>query len=394
MKKTFAALIVLLLFLQFSCSRSEEPRGIKSEVINGIKHVYNSSAPLKGIITLQLEKIMQIDSNDVKPGRASFSSIQYDKDGNIYLGDSSNIRIYKFSKDGKLMLSFLRKGGGPGEFQSLPKFTILDSGIWVISPRERKIARFDKKGQFMEERKLTKTGHGYTLVEIVDEDRFVGNYDHYEGIGTDKEKQRIRVCQLLSKEEKPLVSFYQAENVGYTEVNSEVFRSAFVMPIISPLIFYRYNHQNQTMYLSLSTKYEIFHKDLQANTKLVIHREYQRKALSDADKDEIAAFFRGSPPQVKKAIKKALPGTFCVIANFQFLPRGHLAVSRYTGVSSIEIDIFDSEGRFIYMVKSSDVVPDLRGLRFFEKGVAKVEDIDDRDVYVAYRITNLPGIFD
>jgi len=375
MKKTFAALIVLLLFLQFSCSRSEEPGGIKSEVINGIKHVYNSSAPLKGIITLQLEKIMQIDSNDVKPGRASFSSIQYDKDGNIYLGDSSNIRIYKFSKDGKLMLSFLRKGGGPGEFQSLPKFTILDSGIWVISPRERKIARFDKKGQFMEERKLTKTGHGYTLVEIVDEDRFVGNYDHYEGIGTDKEKQRIRVCQLLSKEEKPLVSFYQAENVGYTEVNSEVFRSAFVMPIISPLIFYRYNHQNQTMYLSLST-------------------EYQRKALSDADKDEIAAFFRGSPPQVKKAIKKALPGTFCVIANFQFLPRGHLAVSRYTGVSSIEIDIFDSEGRFIYMVKSSDVVPDLRGLRFFEKGVAKVEDIDDRDVYVAYRITNLPGIFD
>ncbi|UCH96389.1 MAG: 6-bladed beta-propeller [Candidatus Aminicenantes bacterium] len=394
MKKTLAVLIVLLLFLQFSCSRSEEPEGIKSEVINGIKHVYNSSAPLKGIMTLQLEKIIQIDSNDVKPGRASFSSIQYDKDGNIYLGDSSNIKIYKFSKDGKLMLSFLRKGAGPGEFQSLPYFVILDSGIWVISSRERKIAWFDKKGQLLEERKLTKTGHGYTYVEIVDEDRFIGNYDHYEETGTGKEKRRIRVCQLLGKEETPLVLFYQAENVGYTEVKSEVISSAFVLPIVSPLIRHSYNHQNQTMYLSLSTKYEIFHKDLQAKTKLVIHREHQHKALMDADKDEIAALFKGSPPQVKQAIKKALPVSFCVIANFQFLPRGHLAVSRFTGVSSIEIDIFDSEGRFIYTVKSSDVVPDLRELRFFKKGVAQVEDIDDRDVYVAYRVTNLPGIFD
>lgn len=39
MKKIFAALMVLLLFLQFSCSKSEEPEGIKSEVINGIKQI-------------------------------------------------------------------------------------------------------------------------------------------------------------------------------------------------------------------------------------------------------------------------------------------------------------------------------------------------------------------
>lgn len=394
MGKIFTVLMVFLLFMQFSCSRSEEPEHLKSQVINGIKHVYNSSAPLKGVITLQLEKMKQIDSNDVNAEGASFSFFKYDKEGNIYIGDRNKIKIYKFSKDGKLLSGFLGKGAGPGEFQSMPYFFLLDNGIWVINDVERKIARFDEKGQLLEERKLTKAGHGYSYIEIVDENRFIGNYDRFEETGTGKEKQRIRVCQLLDKEEKPLVSFYKAENVGYTEVKSEVINSAFILPVISPLIRHRYNHQDQTIWLALSTQYEIFHKDLQANTKLVIHREYQRKALSDEDKDEIAALFKGSPPQVKEAIKKALPGFFCMIAGFQILPRGHLAVYRFTGVSSREIDIFDSEGRFIYTVKSSEAVPDPGKLSFFKQGAAQIEDIDDRDVYVAYRVSNLPGIFD
>ena len=53
--KTLALVLGICLLLFFSCSGTDDLPEIKSEIINGTKNVFNSFAPLKGQIVLNLE---------------------------------------------------------------------------------------------------------------------------------------------------------------------------------------------------------------------------------------------------------------------------------------------------------------------------------------------------
>lgn len=394
-KKRYTVLSILLLTLLLclpGCSGSRQTDGFKSEVIDGVTHVYNSSVPLKGTVTLEVEEVLRIDSGSVNDGNSSFGRFIYDDEGNVYIGDPKNVRIYKFDKKGKLLLTLLQKGEGPGEFPSLPSFSLLGNDIWAVHTRHRKMARFDGSGNLMEERKLTKAGHGYSFVEIVDENRFVANYDRYEGEG--KEKTRIHVFGMMDKDENTLTSLYEAPGIGYTEVKSEHVNTAFILPVISPVLLHHYDHGNKTIHLVLTSNYEIFIKDLDGHTRRVIHREHLPIMMTPAIRDEIMGLpmFKGGHPLLLKAVRDCLPQKLSVIQRFRFLGGGALAVYRFTGLSSSEIDIFDGDGRFIYTIKSSPRFPDPGKLNFCKGGFGVIGRSDEADVYTFYRVANLPGV--
>ena len=62
-----------------------------------------------------------------------------------------------------------------------------------------------------------------------------------------------------------------------------------------------------------------------------------------------------------------------------------------------ELDIFDKDGQFVYTVKPSNDIPDLKSCIFFKNRVGSVRsegiDTENRDVYREFRIKNLPEIF-
>jgi DNA-binding beta-propeller fold protein YncE len=67
-------------------------------------------------------------------------------------GDDTNARIVKFSKDGKFLLAWGRKGAGPGEFDT-PHGLAMDSAgrVFVADRMNNRIQIFDQNGKFLAE---------------------------------------------------------------------------------------------------------------------------------------------------------------------------------------------------------------------------------------------------
>jgi len=71
--------------------------------------------------------------------------------GDFYVADGyGNSRVVKFSRDGRYLLEWGKKGAGPGEF-ALPHAVVLDArGRVYVSDREnRRIQIFDSNGKFL-----------------------------------------------------------------------------------------------------------------------------------------------------------------------------------------------------------------------------------------------------
>jgi DNA-binding beta-propeller fold protein YncE len=77
-------------------------------------------------------------------------------DGTIFVADGhggdSNARIVKFSKDGKFIKSWGKKGTGPGEFGELHAMAIDPKGrLYVADRSNKRIQVFDQEGNFIDQ---------------------------------------------------------------------------------------------------------------------------------------------------------------------------------------------------------------------------------------------------
>jgi len=87
------------------------------------------------------------------------------------------------------------------------------------------------------------------------------------------------------------------------------------------------------------------------------------------------------------------PDTLVSIKQLKILPGGYLAVYRISGPKVIEIDVFDNEGKYLYVLKPPAGIS-LENAEFYDFGFATMEMTEDEfQVYVEYKITNLPDIF-
>jgi glucose/arabinose dehydrogenase len=66
-------------------------------------------------------------------------------------GGNSNARIVKFSKDGKFIKTWARKGSGPGEFDTHPITIDAQGRIFVGDRSNNRVQIFDQEGNFLAE---------------------------------------------------------------------------------------------------------------------------------------------------------------------------------------------------------------------------------------------------
>lgn len=404
MKKIIITLVLILIFL-ISCKNKEKKiEEIRTEVLNGVTHVYNPAVPQKGVLELDVEKTFQIESQEGDTP-FFFHAIDYDKDGNIYFADGRTVRINKYNREGKYLTGFLRKGRGPGEFPFINHFQIVENHIWVLGSRPSKIAEFNTDGKLIMEKQMKKR---YRRVEIIDKSRFIGNFDerYLKEFRTEDDLMKkipfSRFSALLNYEEKVLTPFFKSDKTG----GWQNFYIYFYDPRITPFFLYKYNREKGNVYFALSSEYKIILKDLEGRTDKIINREYQNKIIKEKDIKEFLELRRckrlakaveadsEGTFDLKKMIKKQFPESFCIIAGIFLLPNEFIAVSRFTGIETpFEIDIFDSEGRYLYLVKMPGEISDLEGLKFLKNGVAGLKHLEEKDIYMEYRVKNLPEIF-
>ncbi len=111
----FIGYVVIIMLFAFSISFAQ-----KVETIDGVRVVHNEKAGKWGKeAKVSLELVRTIGTLEAENDNFLFhlpSDIAFDSKGNLYVLDSGNHRIQKFTPDGQYVTTIGNKGQGPGEF--------------------------------------------------------------------------------------------------------------------------------------------------------------------------------------------------------------------------------------------------------------------------------------
>lgn len=133
----------------------------KVETVNGLRVVHNKKGGKWGKNSqLSLEFVRTLGELEAKDADFAFylpSDMAVDGQGNLYVLDSGNHRVQKFTPDGRYLATFGRQGQGPAEFHFPEGLEIDAKGyLYVSDPNNQKIVV------------LTPEGKDYKLIKFVD----------------------------------------------------------------------------------------------------------------------------------------------------------------------------------------------------------------------------------
>jgi hypothetical protein len=376
MKKTALFTFVICLIFTGFCKKADD--GIQVVMIDGIKHVMNPAEPLKGTIVLDLEKKLEINPYDyAEVGMRYYLSIK-DEKGEVILYDANQAEAHRFSGEGEYLGSMITQGEGPGEFAQMQGMHVnfVDDQIWVTGGR--KLAMFDKSGAFLQEFRID----DYNPL-FVDTSKYISNITQRHEKGSSKRIVLKEITDPGFVDE--VLTFLNAENVGMIEVGNRGFGDDWGVPDIR----FAYDPEYKNMFLVYTPDYRITVKDLLGNTLLVIERPYEPINVSRADVKNMLPWVNN---ERSKWIIDAYPDRLVAIKDLTMLPHGYLAVYRVSGPREAEIDIYDPDGRYVYIMEFPEDM-ELREPCFYDFGFSNIETKEDIPVYVEYRVKNLPEIF-
>jgi len=393
MRKSSIFLLIIVLFI-ISCKRDERNSSLRTEIIGGIEHVYNTGKPLKEKTPLEVTEILRIEPSEIgQDNPPLFETAVKDDLGNLYLADHQNVRIYRFDSGGQLVAQFLRKGQGPGEFPGFGDVQIVDNHVWIVGTWPLKIAKFTLDGKFINEWKFPSFRNFYLRTQVIAEDRFL-TVSYREGSDV---QNRIRVSALINSEEEFLTSYFQDQSAGIFRIRTGLQEGpaiASTSPLIAADIHHAYDRDSGAVFACNNREYEIGVKNLDGITRMVIHRAYEKIGLDEAAKDNILQLIAPRiPPEARVSAKEQLPTALNAIWGMAVIPGGYLAVKRITGLESVEIDLFDKEGHLLYTILPSAEIPDLRRVTIFGNSIGVVAELAEKNIYVEYKVKNIKGIW-
>jgi len=379
MKKLIYFVLVSSLFI---CCGPKEGK-IEKIIVDGVVHIMNPEKPLKGVVQLEIEKTRELNPyTHEEVGLSHFSFIR-DEDGEVILFDSFKAEAQRFNKDGEYKGKLFRTGQGPGEFQGRRMLNVcfMNGQVWATG--DMKFAIYDKNGLFLQERKI-----GYRPTVFVDENTFFIEKTDRDEEGWIKRISLVNLSRDNEKESSEL-DFFQKKNVGMIQRKDG---SGFGDDWGIPNIEFAYDQANQKLYGGLNSEYKIYVKNLKGEILYVIEKLYEHVKVNMADKKKILYWAKND--EFDKWALSVYPDSLVAFKEIKILPKGYLAVYRVSGVQTYEVDVFDAEGRFVYVMETPEGIS-LDDVKFHGFGFATRETQEDEFlVYTEYTIKNLPDIFE
>jgi hypothetical protein len=304
--------------------------------------------------------------------------------GNVYLYDWTKKTVHQFDPKGNFLGAFCRIGQGPGEFSKYSTFAlhfIREGEIWAIGGG--KVARFDIERNFLGE---TKRGDWLSDAVYMDETRFVAKRSEHVGEGPEMREWAIISYGRMNQENQGefLFDYFKATDVGMVRQG----QSAFADEWATPRLYWAYDNFNKRVYTMLNTEYKITSHELDGENFFVFDKDHTNYSM---DSDEREKYIKENFRRWEFYLQ-IYPYEFCAVRAIKTLPKGHMAVYSIDGVEAFKIDVYDSEGRFLYVLKPPQGMS-LEHAVFYDFGFALREEKEDRDIYVEYRVKNLPEIF-
>ena len=377
--------VLILLVICFSWVPQPGSAQVKTTVIDGIKHIQNPDKPLKGTLELKLEKIREINPYDFPAVGFRYYKFIRSQKGEVILCDPFSPEGHLFDTDGNYVRPVAREGQGPGEFLSNQGLVFHFFGDEIWGSSHRKIARFDRRGELLNEQTFKETASMF-----IENRDIILDKNHHICLKSrqlkDGENRMVVLEPLFDKKDEPPITFFEAVREWYARKEMGVFTNEWG----TPNIWFAYSPEREKVFTALSTEYLITVYDLKGRP---LHRIEGPHAPIKIGRREKALIIPWAAKDKKQEwALEAFPDNLTVILSLHTLPEGYLAVLRITGPKEVEIDIFDPEGRYIYALQVPKGMS-LEQVQFFDRGFATQEMRDDYPVYVEYRVTNLPDIF-
>jgi hypothetical protein len=141
---------------------------------------------------IRAELVLKIGSDKANEDFYEPPTFAVGKNGQIYILDSGNSRIQCFSKEGKFLFGFGKRGQGPGELSGdARKIKILSDGnIYVIDNPQRRINVYNQEGKFLYS---AKTSAWYNDIVSLNNTYYLSN------IVLEKDHKPIHVSRSLGK---------------------------------------------------------------------------------------------------------------------------------------------------------------------------------------------------
>jgi hypothetical protein len=377
MTKTFltVGMVYLLLLLGIACSQDT----VEMKSVEGVIHVLNPKKPLEGTIRLQAEKTLEINPYVYEQIGLKYFDFVRDSNGDVILFNPNLVEAQRFNNKGEYLGPLVRRGQGPGEFPNFSFFKVFFTEARILATGNMKLAKFDKSGRFLDEEKI-----GERSVYFVDENSFITQNSRPDEKG---ELVKIVFVELpRTKDAQPSrTTLFEAAGVGMIKFQNGGFDDEYVTPNIR----YAVDRSSKTIYLAHNREYKIHVKSLKGGILRVIETPHRAIRLSSKGRKKLLSKFKGGD---LKSLEAAFPEKLVVIKDIRVLPRGWLAVYRITGAELFEIDVFDPEGKYCYILEPPQGIS-LEKAVFYDAGFALVEEKGDLLVYADYRIKNLPEIF-
>ncbi len=217
MKKllNLAILIIFLLFFILSNSYAQ-----KVETADGVRYIHNEEIgkweKTPKVFLEYLKNIGDIESEDENVLFYMPSDIAFDSKDNIYVLDSGNHRIQKFSHEGKYITTIGNKGQGPGEFIYPLSLDIDSNGyLYVSDSNNKRIQVLEPGGKEHKTLKMTGNPPGVIRISKFGEIIMGGGGFISFGIGEDKDKPLPKLLKVLNREGKVQKEF--GEQKDYKE---------------------------------------------------------------------------------------------------------------------------------------------------------------------------------
>lgn len=372
-----------------------------------INTVTNPKKPIGIPMTLQLTKTLEKGPSDgddyiwTGPG----TSLQVDKRGHIFVADTAENRILEYSTDGKLLRQIGKSGEGPGEFQRLRNFSILNDGTAIAFENMgafSALSYFDKEMKYKDRKTISGIGRSPRFVN------FSPDGSKLTSVASiwDVEKGReITEFLVMDQEFKVLKNLLTWDSIIFDQSRLEdtsfwvEFIAARLQGTAKGLSVAMGFDSHGRLYSGQADAYDItvWSPDLKPLFKF--GRDYQRKPLIEAELEAIVSPLHQSilthlPDSLHSIVNKAVIARSVEKAEFRpykFPVQGIIAMGedhilvvhdQNAATRQGQADIFTDEGQFLGSFKH-----DRNGLAnmLFQDGKAYALEQDENEEFILVR---------
>lgn len=323
-------------------------------------------------LTWELKKILELGNDDLI--FYSITSISEDRTGNFYVLDQKAYKIYKFSPEGKLLLSFGNRGQGPGDMQRPHYICLTPENRLAVCEEIDYVSFFDTKGNFLNRIRVPK---GLELT-------YINNSLYYGWEWKRKSKQQV----LVNEKGEILKSLFEVSKdlfaVAAPDETGRMVMTGYSCREYTPSLLF--SSCNNRSVVAVGNPYEILLLNNKGEVEKRIQRDVKPARISPKERDyfkEKINSKRNFHDFAKKGFIKKIPTVKNYFADI-LLSENYIFVFRVKedimdDKAFIPVDIFSLRGEYMGTAGFND-----QPMLISDKSAYYVESEDDDLLLVKY----------